>query len=307
MQDYSEPYEDTYLKERIQTLISVQAEALAQGKRMACSYEYLWLPGINDLPDISYQGHEAYRAPYGTFHPHPRAPFHGAMLFSLLKIINAELVRNNAGVYVWRVEAVQEPSAEVQHLYPDGLIPALSNAHTRADVTGYALLEEQAYQADLIYIGLAAHKTSMESLWASLIRGRGGCSLRGTSILPDGEIKMLTQPLSDYGVLHAGILCRKALPGQWEPQDEAAYALAFEARPDVESALRALALKRLQEALPFPILDAWGKDLWDYALDAGYLKRLETGGDCRGGVKIDLLKPWQELVQNLLDQDVLKM
>jgi hypothetical protein len=64
-------------------------------------------------------------------------------------------------------------------------------------------------------------------------------------------------------------------------------------------------LKRLQEALPFPIPDSWAKRLWDYGLDEDYIQRLETDGDCRGEVRIDLTKPWQDLVQNLLDREIL--
>ena len=156
-------------------------------------------------------------------------------------------------------------------------------------------------------MGIAAYKTSIESLWASLIRGRGSCSMRGTSVLADGEVKMMTQPLTEFNVLHAGIVCRKALPGKWEAKDDTVYALVFEKDGDVEAKLQILAVKRLQEVLPFPILDEWTKTLWEHGLDAGFIQRLETGGDCRGGAKMDLAKPWQELVQNLLEQEVLKI
>ena len=223
----------------------------------------------------------------------------------LLRDVNQELVRVNAGVYVWRIEPVEEASP-VHHLFPDGRIPVLSNAHTRADVTGFAVLQDRPYQHTLVYVGIAAHKTSVESLWASLIRGKGSCSMRGTSVLADGAVKMLTQPLLEFNVLHAGILCRKALPGKWEAKDDAAYALVFE-DGNVESQLQALTLKRLQEILAFPIPDDWTKTLWEYALDAEYIQRLVTDGDCRGGVRIDLTKPWQDLVQSLLEQEVLKI
>jgi hypothetical protein len=155
-----------------------------------------------------------------------------------------------------------------------------------------------------VYVGIAAHKTSVESLWASLIRGKGSCSMRGTSVLADGEVKMLTHPLPEFNVLHAGIICRKALPGKWEAKDDAAYALVFE-DGEVEPQLQALTLKRLQETLAFPIPDTWAKTLWEYALDVEYIQRLVTGGNCRGGVRLDLSKPWQDLVQNLLEQEVL--
>ena len=116
---------------------------------------------------------------------------------------------------------------------------------------------------------------------------------------------MLAQALPDYGVMHAGIICRKALPGQWEAKDDSVYALVFEQGMDLEIELQKIALKRLQEALAFPIPEEWAKTIWDYGLDAGYIQRLNTAGDCRGGVKLDLTKPWQELVQNLLEQEVL--
>jgi hypothetical protein len=190
-------------------------------------------------------------------------------------------------------------------LFPDGFV--LSNAHTRADVTGYAVLQDRPYQHTLVYIGMAAHKTSIESLWASLIRGRGGCLLRGTAALADGEVKMITQPLTEFNVIHAGVICRKALPGKWEPKDDAAYALIFEKSENVEAALQTLALKRLQETLAFPIPDTWAKTLWEYGLDAEYIQRLETGGDCRGAVRLDLTKLWQDLVQNLLEQGHLQI
>ena len=358
MYAWTEPYEDEYIKERIEELRTAQREAAANGKILVSSYEQFWLPALNDLPDVEFQGRDRHTAPYGKFDPVPNVPFHGALWFTplpnaelppalmnikewtpanavvdmnarmvnikvdeveitftsiniglnvqeLLRDINKELVRINAGVYVYRIEPVEEVSP-VHHLYSDGRIPVLTNAHTRADVTGYAVLQDRPYQHTLVYVGIAAHKTSVESLWASLIRGRGGCSMRGTSVLADGEVKMLTQPLLEFNVLHAGIICRKALPGKWEAKDDAAYALVFE-DGDVESQLQALVLNRLQETLAFPIPDNWTKTLWEYALDAEYIQRMVTGGDCRGGVRIDLTKPWQDLVQNLLEQEVLKI
>jgi hypothetical protein len=223
----------------------------------------------------------------------------------LLQELNSELVRANAQVCVWKIEPVT--SDAVQHLYPDGDIPALSNAHTRADVTGFALLQDRPYQHMMVYVGLAAHKTSVESLWASLIRGRGACSMHGVSLIPDGEIRMVTQALPDFNVVHAGLISRKALPGQWEAGDDSAYALVFDAAGEVEGTLQTMALKRLQEALPFPILDEWARVLWGHGLVAGFIQRLQVAGDCIAGARIDLTKPWQDLVQELLEQEVLKV
>lgn len=360
MDEWTEPYEDEDLREEIEQLARAQQEAEQAGCRLVCTYEYLWLPILSDLPDVEYQGRERYRAPYGAFTPAPDAPFHGALWFtplpgadlppalsssqscvaaeaviglqhrsvtlqaaeaaitftgvnisldgySLLREINRELVRAWAGVYAWRiVPQVATPSA-VGHLFPAGRIPVLSNAHTRADVSGYALLEDRPHLHTLVYVGIAAHKTSVESLWASMIRGRGSCSLQGTTVLADGEVKMLTQPLPEFNVLHAGILCRKALPGKWEAKDDAAYALVFGSEGDTEQELSLLALRRLQEALVFPLPDEWARVLWEHGLDAGYIQRLETGGDCRGGVRLDLTRDWQALVQSMLDQQLLTL
>jgi hypothetical protein len=359
MYEWTEPYEDETIKERIDELNRAQQEAQQNDKVLVSSYEQFWLPVLNDLPEVEYAGRQTHRAPYGTFEPADDAPFHGALWFTptpgaelppalksnkdwlaasalvdmnartvniqindieitftgldvslnaheLLRDINHELVRANAGIYVYRIEPVVDASP-VQHLFADGRIPTLSNAHTRADVTGFAVFQDRPYQHTLAYVGIAAHKTSVESLWASLIRGRGNCSLRGASILADGEVKMMTQPLTEFNILHAGLICRKALPGKWEAKDDAAYALVFEADGDVDTTLQALTLKRLQETLAFPIPDTWAKTLWEYTLDAEFIQRLETGGDCRGGVRIDLTKDWQALVQNLLEQDVLKV
>ena len=360
MYEWTEPYEDEHLKERITQIMAAQNELASHGQTLCAAYEQFWLPCLNDLPEVTYLGQERYRATYGDFEPLASQPFHGALAFTpkegaaippalrnpkdwqaaaatlnlggrslkieagelavtftginlnlrpheLLRDANQELVRNGAGVYLWKINPDFEHSDAGNHLYPDGNVPTLSNAHTRADVTGYAILTERPYQHTLVYIGLAAHKTSIESLWASLIRGRAGASLRGTSVLADGEVKMLTQPLPDFGVMHAGIIVRKALPGLWEAGDDCAYALISEEGLDLESALQRVTLKRLQETLAFPIPDEWSKTIWEYGLDAGYIQRLETGGDCRGGVRIDLAKDWQGLVQNLLEQESVKV
>ncbi len=358
MYEWTEPYEDEYLKERIETVLEAERSARLAGQVLVSTYAQLWLPALDDLPGVAYIGQERYRAPYGSFEPMHSHPFHGALAFTplpgadlppalknpkewqpasavleqaerslrivveatqteitftgvnvnqnaheLMQEVNRELVRAQAGVYVWKITPHRGKAGGMCHLYPDGRVPVLVNAHTRADVTGYALLDDQPYLQTLAYVGLAAHKTSVESLWASLIRGRGGCSLHGTAVSADGEVRMLSQPLPDFGVVHAGIVCRKALPGQWEARDEAAYALVFdEGGLDLESALRSLALKRLQETLAFPIPDEWERVLWEHALDAGHIQRLQCGGDCLGGVKLHLTKPWQELVQNLLER-----
>ena len=74
----------------------------------------------------------------------------------LLRDLNRELVRSGAGAYVWKIEPILERADTVKHLYPEGNVPVISNAHTRADVTGYALLTDRPYLHTLVYVGLAA-------------------------------------------------------------------------------------------------------------------------------------------------------
>jgi len=359
MPQWTDVYEDTYLKERIEQVMQTQKNLSAQGQVLCSTYEQLWLPTINNLPGVEYAGQERYRAPYGSFAPPASHPFHGALAFSpkpgadlpeilskiidwqpavarldqagrsvriesgetaitftginvnlkpheLLRDLNRELVRANTGAYLWKIEPLLESAASLQHLYPDGAVPVISNAHTRADVSGYGILADRPHMHTLVYADLAAHKTSVESIWASLIRGRAAASMRGISLVADGDVRLLSTPLPEFGVVHAGIVARKALPGGWEASDDCAYALVFE-KENVEAKLQKLTVKRLQECLAFPIPDEWAKTIWEYALDAGYIERLETGGDCRAGVRIDLTKDWQTLVNNLLEQDILNI
>ena len=79
MYAWTEPYEDEYIKERIEELRTAQREATANKKILVSSYEQFWLPALNDLPDVDYQGRDWYTAPYGKFESVPNVPFHGAL------------------------------------------------------------------------------------------------------------------------------------------------------------------------------------------------------------------------------------
>ena len=85
MYEWTEPYEDEYIKERIEEFGQAQKIAMQNGKVLVSSYEQFWLPALNDLPDVEYLGRERHRAPYGTFEPAPDVPFHGALWFTPCK------------------------------------------------------------------------------------------------------------------------------------------------------------------------------------------------------------------------------
>src|SRR5574342_514920 len=82
MYDWTEPYEDEYIKERIGELRKAQNDAVQHGKVLVSSYEQFWLPVLHDLPDVESAGRQSYHAPYGTFEPAADVPFHGALWFT---------------------------------------------------------------------------------------------------------------------------------------------------------------------------------------------------------------------------------
>jgi hypothetical protein len=230
----------------------------------------------------------------------------GLAPYLLLKEINTGLKASRAGAWVWRLEADAETESATrgQHLYEGGAVPQISNAHVTVPVTGYAMSAEVSTRR-LVYIGLAGHKTAFESIWASLVsNGRSRPTLLGAFVEPDGPIKLLTQPMPEFGVTHATLTCHTAIPGKWQPGDTSAYALVFAGEADeLGAALRRATFTRLQEVLAFPILDDWETVIWERALEAGYVERLTTGGDCLAGVQILLAKPWGELVNGLLEAE----
>ena len=52
MYEWTEPYEDEYIKERIEEFGQAQKIAIQNGKVLVSSYEQFWLPALNDLPDV---------------------------------------------------------------------------------------------------------------------------------------------------------------------------------------------------------------------------------------------------------------
>ena len=82
MYNWTEPYVDTYLKERIEEVRRAQKNLAAKGQVLCSTYEQLWLPSVGSLPDVTYIGQERYNAPYGSFGPLVSHPFHGALAFT---------------------------------------------------------------------------------------------------------------------------------------------------------------------------------------------------------------------------------
>jgi hypothetical protein len=58
---------------------------------------------------------------------------------------------------------------------------------------------------------------------------------------------------------------------------------------------------RLSEALPFPVLDDWNRQIWETAQRKGLVVDLQTCGDCQEGYVVQLGEnAWKEVVIGLM-------
>jgi len=226
--------------------------------------------------------------------------------WTLLQEVNKALIEQNAGVLAWKLSA-EVSNPDIQHLYPDGKVPTIRNEHAQATVTGYATTSAN-WNATLVYAGLVAHKTALESLHATLLQWKS-LSLDGNPAVPDSHFRMEVAPIPDFNLFHAALISDAAIPGKWMPQDEKAYALVLKQpgqnEVNVEALLERAMLVRLREVLPHPVKDEWARELFAQGLKKGLIDRLETDGDCLAGACIHLNKDWTALMGGLLDTNIL--
>jgi len=224
----------------------------------------------------------------------------------LLVEINHALLDQNAGILIWKIAGVIS-NPDIQHIYPNGDVPRVRNEHAQADVTGYATTNSN-WNATLVYVGVVAHKTAIESLHATLLQ-RKSLSLDGYPAEPDSHFRLEVSPLPDFNLFHGALISDAALPDHWNPQDEKAYALVFK-RPglnedDLTPLLESAVMVRLREALPHAVKDEWAHELFTRALQKGLIDRLRTDGDCLAGVRIHLDKDWTSTLNDMLAEYIL--
>lgn len=228
-------------------------------------------------------------------------------LYEILREVNEELLRTNAGIVVWKITKKQNHRASVQERLFPGAVPKLRNGQAMGYVSGYA------YDSDrnLVYVGLVGYKTSLESMRVTLMAGKpismSQEDLGDSNLLPVEKYEQAWQPMSEYTSHHAVFVARNALPGKWEPEDLYAYLLVFKGSTNPMHELQRLFVERLKEALEVPILEEWGMELWKQARDQRFVQDLTTGGDCVLGARIDLQADWKDLIAGLLQQETLKL
>ena len=226
----------------------------------------------------------------------------------LLVEINAALLEQNAGILIWKISGtISNP--DVQHLYPNGDVPRVRNEHAQADVTGYATTNSN-WNATLVYVGVVAHKTAIESLHATLLQ-RKSLSLDGYPAEPDSHFRLEVTPMPDFNLFHGALISDAALPNHWIPQDEKAYALVFKQpglkEEKLEALLESAVMVRLREVLPHAVKDEWDRELFARALQKGLIDRLRTDGDCLAGVRIHLDKDWTSTLNELLAENTITL
>lgn len=229
-------------------------------------------------------------------------------MYEILREINEELTRVNAGIVVWKIIAKEEraQTRSADHLFTAS-VPRLRNGQAMGHVTGYAFDDDHA----LAYIGLVGYKTSLESLRVTLMAGKPVQMVQDGvddhSLIPIDKYEQVWQAMPEYTSHHVTFLSRLATPGKWEPDDLAAYLMVFRETPEPGAELVRLFVERLKEALEIPILDAWSALLWKHARNRKYVQELKVGGDCILGAKIDLQADWQELLSELLAQKAIAL
>lgn len=228
-------------------------------------------------------------------------------LYEVLREVNEELARVNAGLVVWKIVPKESKSQEpVERLFA-GAVPRLRNGQAMGHVSGYAYDQDH----NLAYIGLVGYKTSLESLRVTLMAGKSLQMLQDgagdVALLPTDRYEQAWQAMPEFTSHHVGFVSRLALPGKWEPEDLCAYLLVFRDAPDPGQELIRLFIERLKECLEVPILDDWARALWSQARSSKLVVDLIAGGDCVLGAKIDLQADWQELLTELLSQETITL
>jgi len=223
--------------------------------------------------------------------------------YNLLKEINSELARANAGVIVWKINW-DEKGAGQERLLFQGAVPRLRNGQALVHLTGFAYDEDHT----LVYAGAVGYKTSLESIRATLLTSKQltlNHDQQDIYLSSLDRYEQIWQAMPEYTSHHVAYIGRQALPGKWDPEDQFAYLLVFQATAEPKQEMLRLFAERLKESLEIPVLDSWSVLLWKAAKDQGYIRDLVTAGDCLRGFRLHLKADWQGLITALLKEETI--
>lgn len=225
--------------------------------------------------------------------------------YNLLKEINSELVRVNAGVIIWKINW-NEKGAGQERLLFQGAVPRLRNGQALVHLTGFAYDEDHT----LVYAGAVGYKTSLESIRATLLTSKQltlNHDQQDIYLSSLDRYEQVWQAMPEYTSHHVAYIGRQALTGKWDPEDQFAYLLVFQATAEPKQEMLRMFTERLKEALEVPVLDTWSMALWKAAKDQGYIRDLVTAGDCLKGFRLHLKADWQGLIKALLKEETIAL
>ena len=225
--------------------------------------------------------------------------------YNLLKEINSELARANAGVIIWKI-IWDEKNAQQQNRLFQGETPRLRNGQALVHLSGFAYDEDRT----LVYAGAVGYKTSLESIRATLLTSKPLTLVHDQQDVYLSSLdryELVWQALPEYTSHHTTYIARQALPGKWDPEDQFSYLLVFQSTVDPKQEMLRLFTERLKEALEVPILENWAVALWKAAKDQGYIRELITAGDCLRGFRLHLKADWHVLITGLLKEETIAL
>jgi hypothetical protein len=224
---------------------------------------------------------------------------------NLLKEINSELARANAGVIVWKL-TWDEQGADSRNRLFQGAAPRLRNGQALVHLTGFAYDEDHM----LVYAGAVGYKTSLESIRATLLTSKQltlNHDQQDIFLSSLDRYEHVWQAMPEYSSHHVAYIGRQALPGKWDPEDPFAYVLVFRTTSELNQEMLRLFNERMKEALEIPILDDWSVALWKAAKNQGYIHDLVTAGDCVKGFRLQLTADWKGLITALLKEETIRL
>ncbi len=221
-------------------------------------------------------------------------------LYEILKELNSEAEQINAGVVIWRVEMIPDPDRKKKP-YWNKRVPMVRNGEVGLPVTGYAYSDQSRL---LAYLGVVGYKTSVESLRATLIQNKVlNLDTDGYHPMsPCEKYEQVLQALPEYTSTHSAFIAHQALPGKWSPEHNLLFLLVFRGSEDPDADLIEQFTVRLNEALEVPIIPEWGLPLFKAAKARNFIGRMETGGDCLGGVWVNLANDWNGLIGEMIKE-----
>ena len=225
--------------------------------------------------------------------------------YNLLKEINSELARANAGVIIWKINWDEKGTGQEMLLF-QGAAPRLRNGQALVHLTGFAYDEDHT----LVYAGAVGYKTSLESIRATLLTSKQltlNHDQQDIYLSSLDRYEQVWQAMPEYTSHHVTYVGRQALPGKWDPEDQFAYLLVFQTTAEPKEEMLRLFSERLKEALEIPVLDDWSVALWKAAKDQGYIRDLVTAGDCLKGFRLHLKADWHGLISALLKEETIAL